>query len=718
MSLRALHTDVYAIVQRFLDQGVKADPTSLYDALSKSNSALKRRPKKVLISVFGEVLDSIKSQNPDEEDSEAEIEAKIPAADPIADLMNRSLRSNLAGPPTPASSMGRPVSTMTMDDQQRSANGESMPKRLKRTTNEKISVAAPEGMSLGDIGGMDDVLAQLEELVVLPLQTSEVYTELKLPLPKGVLLYGPPGCGKTMIARALAAELGKPFIEILGPTVVSSMSGDSEKAIRERFDEAKKHAPCIIFIDEIDAIAPARDSSQSQMEKRMVAQLLVCMDELTKDPLKPVVVIAATNRPDSLDPALRRGGRFGSEINIGVPNERVRMKILERQIRNIPRVGEIDLAQLAKLTAGFVGADLHDLVGKAGTHCVRQYRNALKQQAIDFNLDIGDTTGMDPGVISIKRYIARSNIPQLPRPPGFATLGVSMTDFLSVLPSITPSSKREGFATVPSVSWSDVGALTKVREDLTKAIINPIQNPETFSAMGLDASSGVLLWGPPGCGKTLIAQAAAAESKANFISIKGPELLNKFVGESEAAVRKVFLRARSSVPCVIFIDELDALVPKRDGAGSEASARIVNTFLTELDGIGSREGIYVIGATNRLDVVDGAMLRPGRLGQHLFVGLPGAEERADIFRAIVRKKPCEVTAAVEELVKGERCEGYSGADLAALVREGGMHAIGLGKRVIEIEDLKFAATVVKCSVPDPSIYRERSARGARSLSGY
>jgi ribosome biogenesis ATPase len=713
MSLHgALDNEVYAIAQKFIEQGVPADPASLYNALQRSNSSLKRRPKKTLLTVLEKVVEFIKSQNPHlDEDSEAEIEAKLPTSDPIADLMNRSLRSNLAAPPTPASPLTRAAQpAMATDDQRRSANGESMPKRLKRTPAEKISVAAPEGMSLADVGGMDAVLEELEEVVVVPLQTPEVYARMKIPLPKGVLLYGPPGCGKTMISRAFAAELGKPFIEILGPTVVSSMSGDSEKAIRDRFEEAKKQAPCIIFIDEIDAIAPARDSSQSQMEKRMVAQLLVCMDEMTKDPLKPVIVIAATNRPDSLDPALRRGGRFGSEINIGVPNEQVRIKILERQLRNLPLTGDIDFVRLAKLTAGFVGADLHDLVGKAGTHCVRQFRNALKQQAIDLNLDIGDTTGMDAGALSIKRFIARTNIPQLPSPPGFESLGVSMADFLSVLPSITPSSKREGFATIPSVSWSDVGALAAVRRELTKSIIQPIQEPEKFSALGLDTSGGVLLWGPPGCGKTLIAQAAAAESKANFISIKGPELLNKFVGESEAAVRKVFLRARSSVPCIIFIDELDALVPKRDGAGSDASARIVNTFLTELDGIGSREGIYVIGATNRMDVVDGAMLRPGRLGQHLFVGLPGSEERAEIFRAIVRKKPCEVSSVVEELVKGKGCEGYSGADLGAMVREAGMHAIGLGKSVIELDDLEYAVSVVKCSVRDPSIYRGMKER--------
>jgi ribosome biogenesis ATPase len=706
----ALDNEVYVIVQRFLDQGVPSDPTSLYNALQRSNSSLKRRPKKTLLAILEKVVDFIKSQNPNDEDSEAEVEAKIPTVDPIADLMNRSLRSNLAGPPL-ASSMASPTKPTTVtDDQRRSANGESMPKRLKRTANEKISVAAPEGISLGDIGGMGDVLEQLEELIVAPMQTPEIYSEMSLPLPKGVLLYGPPGCGKTMISRAIAAELGKPFIEIMGPTVVSSMSGDSEKAIREIFDEAKKQAPCLIFIDEIDAIAPARDSSQSQMEKRMVAQLLVCMDQVTKDPLKPVIVMAATNRPESLDPALRRGGRFGSEINIGVPNERVRMKILERQTQKLPLSGDIDFLQLAKLTAGFVGADLHDLVGKAGTHCLRRHRNALRQQAVDLNIDIGDVTGMDPAVISIKRYIARTNIHQLPNTPGLDNLGVSMNDFLSVLPKITPSSKREGFATTPSVSWQDVGALSNVRKVLRDSIVLPIQEPETFLALGVDTSSGVLLWGPPGCGKTLIAQAAAAESKANFISIKGPELLNKFVGESEAAVRKVFQRARSSLPCVIFIDELDALVPKRDGSNSEASARIVNTFLTELDGIGSREGIYVVGATNRLDAVDDAMLRPGRLGQHLFVGLPGPEERVDIFRAIARNKPVEISVAVEALVKGKGCEGYSGADLRGLLQEGGRHAREAGKKVIGLEDLEFASTVVKCSVRDPGAYRGMKER--------
>lgn len=362
----------------------------------------------------------------------------------------------------------------------------------------------------------------------------------------------------------------------------------------------------------------------------------------------------------------------------------------------------VDFPKLAKMTAGFVGADLHDLVGKAGAHTMERLMAAFQQQADQLALPYHPS--QRPEIAQTRRMAARGRAGQdIPRPPGFEVISLQMEDFLHVLPSITPSSKREGFTTVPNVSWKDIGALQSVREELIRSIVDPIAKPALYEAFGINAPSGVLLWGPPGCGKTLLAKAAAAESQANFISIKGPELLNKFVGESEAAVRKVFQRARSSIPCVIFFDELDALVPKRDEAGSEASARVVNTLLTELDGLDIRAGIYIIAATNRPDMIDEAMLRPGRLGTQLFVDLPGAEERVDILRALTRDKPCEYSAQIQDLAR--ECEEFSGADLGALLQQAVQNAIRRGRVRLEYEDFVEAKTRTRGSVRDAHRYR-------------
>lgn len=703
----ALDNDVWICVERFRKDGVAADANSLYTAFQRSNSSLKRKPKKVLVSSIERVLEVLDINESDGNDSEAEIERKSAqrASDP--DVMNKSLRSTLAAAPSSA------IPVSTDDDgarKRRLANGEPAPKRQKA---DKISTAPPTELALEDIAGMDQVVEQMGELLSLPLLKPEGFRQHNLPLPRGVLLHGPPGCGKTMISRAFAAELEVPFIEILGPSIVSSMSGDSEKGVRERFEEAKKNAPCLLFIDEIDSIAPKRDSSQTAMEKRIVAQLLVCMDELGKDPDKPVIVLAATNRPDSLDPALRRGGRFDTEINIPVPNEIVREHILRAQTRHIPVAADVDFKVLGKMTAGFVGADLKDLVGKAGSWARSRYRQALRLQASqllpppEMDVDQPDNHYIASAtIVAEKLLIKRLKMRDIPEPAGFEDFRIAMEAFLAVLPSITPSSKREGFATIPDVSWDDVGALQSVREQLDRAIVKPIKRPEMFKALGLRSHTGVLLWGPPGCGKTLLAKAVAAESKANFIAVKGPELLNKYVGESEASVRKVFTRARSSVPCIVFFDEIDALTPKRDDASSEASSRVVNTLLSEMDGLNQRAGIYIIAATNRPDMIDNAMLRPGRLDKPLFVDLPGPEERVEILKTLLRGKPVSDADVphILDLARGPNCKGFSGADLESLFQNAGYAAVDREGETIVTRDFVHASTMVRGSVTDIQKY--------------
>lgn len=708
----ALDTEIHIATQKFVENGVPANIDALYLAFQRSNSSLRRKPKKVLQGSLERVLDFITAQSgslDNDDDSDAAIEQRLPPENTVAETMNRSLRANLA--PAAATQSTSPNTGYETSQKRRMANGEPLQKRAKV---EKLPLTAPNDVSLDDLGGIDEIIERMTELVIQPLLFPHKYASMKVRVPKGILLHGPPGCGKSMISRAFAAEMGLPFIEILGPSIVSGMSGESEKGLRERFEEARKNAPCLIFMDEIDAIAPKRDSSQSQMEKRIVAQLLVCMDELDRDPTKPVIVLATTNRPDSIDPALRRGGRFDTEINIPVPNESVREHILRAQTREAPLASDVEFKRLAKMTAGFVGSDLHDLVSKAGSWQLSKYFRALRDQSSDLSGDMEiDGVKTSKNVTAARRLVARARRVDLQEPPGYEEDTITMEAFLAVLPGIVPSSKREGFATVPDVSWDDVGALKSVREELQAAIVEPIKQPELYAAFGISASTGVLLWGPPGCGKTLLAKAVAAESKANFISIKGPELLNKFVGESEAAVRKVFSRARSSVPCVIFFDELDALVPRREDSSSESGARVVNTLLTELDGLSERQGIYVIAATNRPDIIDEAMLRPGRLETPLFVDLPGPQERVEILRTLLRNKPVSDIAEIAKLAGTEACNGFSGADLGALFRQAAQHAILRKASRPELSDFVYASTAVSGSVGNMSKYyrlREKFSR--------
>lgn len=609
---------------------------------------------------------------------------------------------------------------------ERQANGEPKLKRRKQDSKKDVDRSPPKDVSLQNLGGVDNVIEELNELVAMPMLYPEMYTATGIQPPRGVLLHGPPGCGKTMIANAFAAEIGVSYIPLSAPSLVAGMSGESEKKIREIFEEAKRMAPCLVFIDEIDVIMGKRESAQREMEKRIVAQMLTCMDDmaLEKTGGKPVIIIAATNRPDSLDPALRRAGRFNKEINLGVPNEQAREKILRALTtkQNLPE--DFSYRTLAKMTPGFVGADLNDVVSVAGTIAMKRAMEVLKQRTItDIDMDIDSTSEPE---ISPAIAITRSLVAHAGESSPDGDFSITYDDFLTAIPKVQPSAKREGFATIPDTTWAHIGALHAVRQQLEMAIIEPIRRPESFARVGITAPTGVLLWGPPGCGKTLLAKAVANSSKANFISIKGPELLNKYVGESERAVRQVFERARSSVPCILFFDELDALVPKREDSLSEASSKVVNTLLTELDGLSNRAGIYVIAATNRPDMIDAAMLRPGRLGTSVFVDLPTPDERVEILKALYRKALPDATEqevlGLEEVARDEKCNGYSGADLGNLHQAAGHAAInrekdlldgGVEGVVLRIErgDWEVALDNTKASVRDAGKYRRLKERG-------
>ncbi|KAF9205835.1 hypothetical protein BGZ49_003429 [Haplosporangium sp. Z 27] len=597
---------------------------------------------------------------------------------------------------------------------------------------------APPKIRLEDLGGVDHFIEKVKEYVMMPLAHPEVYAHMGVKPPRGILLHGPPGTGKTMMANAIAGSLGVPFITISAPSVVSGMSGESEKKIREVFEEAKELAPCLMFIDEIDAITPKRETAQREMERRIVAQLLTCMDDLNLENTngKPVMIIGATNRPDSLDPALRRAGRFDLEINIGVPDQDSREQILRVMSSKLKLAGDFDFKELAKLTPGYVGADLNALTAAAGVVALKRIfqeignidkiteveamenvtgdlemmdmdhplietsvkemvidstsTNALEAESGSTSISTTTTTTTTAVTTEIQKYNNNNSINHKPvhsisaflqSHPNPLTLEqleplvIINDDFLIALTKVQPSAKREGFATVPDVSWDKIGALQYVRDELRMAVVEPIKYPALFASVGIQTPAGVLLWGPPGCGKTLLAKAVASESRTNFISVKGPELLNKYVGESERGIRQVFARARASAPCVIFFDELDALCSKRDDSQSEASARVVNTLLTELDGMENRSAVYVIAATNRPDIIDPAMLRPGRLDKLLYVQLPTMEERLDILQTLSKKTPLGPDVDLEKVASDERCENFSGADLASLVREAGMSAL-------------------------------------------
>ena len=610
-------------------------------------------------------------------------------------------------------------------DEKKGINGSLV--KAKRKTNGDLphpkrkalgsSHPPPTHVTLEDMGGIDSVVRQLKELIVLPLRRPIFHLNNFFEPTRGILLHGPPGCGKTMIANAFAAKAGVPFITFSAPSIVSGMSGESEKALRDYFEDAKRCAPCLMFIDELDAICPKRENAQREMERRIVAQLLTCMDDLQleKTRNKAVIVVAATNRPDSLDPAIRRAGRFDKEINLGVPSQAVREQILRTLTRRMSLEADFNFSRLAKMTSGYVGADLASLVSTAGGAAMRRYMQSLEAAGDESEMETDDNqVPVNEEIRKLDKLLKQTEGPE--GDEANQKLEITHEDLFSALSEVQPSAKREGFTTVPNTTWADVGALRASREALETAIVRPISEPERYAEMGM-AFGGVLLWGPPGCGKTLLAKAVANESQANFISVKGPELLNKYVGESEKAIRQVFLRARSSVPCMIFFDELDALVPARKDALSESATRVINTLLTELDGLDSRTGIYVIGATNRPDMIDPAILRNGRLDVHLFIDVPVKEERIDILRTLARKYPLEaVDNDLAELAR--ECHNYSGADLTGLLRQAGRIAIRRQSRTISLDDLKRARVEIQSSVMNYDDYRRFNEQwGQRATLG-
>jgi len=627
---------------------------------------------------------------------------------------------------------------------------------MSLTQVEPAFMATHPTAKLADMAGIDSILQQIRELVFYPVQYPELYSLLGVSPPCGILLHGPSGCGKTLLATAIAGELGLPFFKASGPELVGGTSGESEERVRQMFESAAANAPSVLFIDGLDVIAGKKESSQRGMERRLVAQLFDSIDFIsalggkntaaerekeimkekaglesnmngtpapsndtkpadtdgvtpvhnpadeskeTEQPgFKGVVLIAATNKAEALDPGVR--GRFSKEVALPVPDAPARAHILRLMTKQMRLCQSVDFAVLGKATPGFVGSDLQALAREAGMLAVTRIVAARPVDAPTIPIAAGAVAGavtagalevaagaVDTNVGSDATKVEEGGAMEVVTPVPDRHF-VEMGDFTLAAKSIQPTAKREGFAVAPNVTWADVGALAEVREELLHNVLEPIAHPERFLHLGLEVPAGVLFFGPPGCGKTLLAKALANQSGANFISVKGPELLSMYVGESESRVRQVFARARSSAPCVIFFDELDALCPKRGsgegsgGNGNGVSDRVVNQLLTELDGLESRRDVYIIAATNRLELIDEAMLRPGRLGKLLHVPLPTAQDRVSILRALTKKVAIcwhsEVTpegVVLNDVATDERANGFSGADMAALVREAGLAVV-------------------------------------------
>ncbi|MBS3108054.1 CDC48 family AAA ATPase [Candidatus Woesearchaeota archaeon] len=541
-----------------------------------------------------------------------------------------------------------------------------------------------------DIGGLEDEVKKVREMIELPLKHPEIFEKLGIEPPKGVLLHGPPGCGKTLLAKAVANESDTHFISINSPEIMSKFVGEAEKKLRELFEDAEKKAPSIIFIDEIDAISPKREESYGEVERRVVAQLLGLMDGLKSR--GRVVVIAATNRPNSIDPALRRPGRFDREIEIGVPTKPGRLNILKIHTRTMPLEKDVNLEKLAEITHGFVGADLSAL-------CKEAAMTVLRRILPDLNM-------------KEEAAIAKEVLDKLI---------IKHDDFTDALKLVRPSAMREVFVEIPNVKWKDIGGLKDLKQNLIEMVEWPLKHAKEFKRMGIKPPKGILMYGPPGCGKTMLAKAVANESEANFILVKGPELLNKFVGESEKGVRKVFEKARQAAPTIIFFDEIDSIAPRR-GRESDSSVtdRMMNQLLTEMDGLVELNDVIIIGATNRPDIVDPALLRPGRFDRVLLVSVPDREARLDILKIFTAKMPLAKNVSLDQLA--DLTDNYVGADIENLCKEAAIIALreSFNAKEITMTHFKKALEKAKSSITKEDLARYqsieeeylRTARGA------
>jgi len=539
-----------------------------------------------------------------------------------------------------------------------------------------------------DIGDLKEAKQKIREMVELPMRHPEVFKRLGIEPPKGILLYGPPGCGKTLLAKAVANETDAYFISISGPEIMSKFYGESERRLREVFQKAQQNAPAIIFIDEIDAIAPKRGEVVGEVERRVVAQLLALMDGLT--PRGNVIVIGATNRINDLDPALRRPGRFDREIEIGVPDKKGRLEILQVHTRGMP-LKDVDLEEIAAITHGYTGADLAALCREAA-------------------------------MIALRRYMPEINLREDRVPPEvLEKMVVTKEDFMKAFKEVVPTAMREVYIETPNVRWENIGGLEDVKQELRECVEWPLKHPEAFERMGIKPPKGVLLFGPPGCGKTLLAKAVATESEANFISVKGPELLSKWVGESERGIREVFRRARTVSPAIIFFDEIDALAPRRDLIYGDAGVtqRVVSQLLTEMDGLIVLKDVVVIGATNRPDMLDPALLRPGRFDRLIYVPPPDEETRYKILKIYTKNMPLADDVNLREIAK--RTQYYSGADIEALCREAAMMALrrDINAENVKMEDFERALEKVGASLNERIVKAyEEMAKKLRERSGY
>ncbi len=522
-----------------------------------------------------------------------------------------------------------------------------------------------------DIGGLGDAIQKIREMVELPLRHPELFERLGIEPPKGILLYGPPGTGKTLLARAVANESGANFLTISGPEIMSKWYGQSEENLRKIFEDAEKNAPSIIFIDEIDAIAPKREEVTGEVERRVVAQLLSLMDGMRKR--GRVVVIAATNRENAIDPALRRPGRFDREVEIGVPDRKGRREVLQIHMRNMPLDKSVNIDELAAKTHGFVGADIEALAKEAAISVLRRVLPEIKWK--------------EEGEIPIEIM---------------EKLIVTSADFDNAMKVVEPSAMREVLVEIPNVKWSDIGGLEELKERLQEVIEWPLNNPEAFKRMGIRPPHGILLYGPPGCGKTLIVKAVANEAGLNFISVKGPELLSKWVGESEKGVREIFRRARQVAPAIVFFDEIDALAPRRGlEMGSRVTEQVVSQLLTEMSGVEELRDVIIMAATNRPDILDPALLRPGRFDRHILVSAPDAGARTNIFEIHTRDMPLGKDVAIDKLAK--ETDGYSGADIEALCREAAIAAL---REDIKAKEVKWKHFEAMMKVIKPSLSQE------------